>query len=172
MRIQFFRHAYMKYLLSALMLCYTPAIFAQTLTTYTASKFSIGIPNDWELDTMQYPYSPKMSAYWKNMKEGGLIPTFNVNLIQLGTATYEHLYREIMEGFQTDTIVLHQDTFANGIRFKQLLRKTQMPGGGGLVLVYSAFKNGFIYQLTFCAEDRFYQKLEPLFKKIFASFKL
>jgi len=116
-----------------------------------------------------------LSVRLNKLDEGGIIPSYIVNIIQYKNTTLEKFYKNYCRPFDSpnedDKLIDEGDYFANGITYKWILTKSKSLELKRS-LIYYCYKDGNIYQISFSADLQGFLKYQEIFKKVVGTFKI
>lgn len=162
--------------LTILFLSFKICLFAQVEGVYhdSLNDFTIEIPNGWIIEKKISDQPVALSVRLNNINEGGIVPSYVVNIIQAKTAL-DKFYLEFCRPFDStneDRVLISEDNYlTNGIEFKWILIKSKSVDIRRN-LTYYCYKDGKIYQISFTADLPGFVKYEHTFKKVIDTFKL
>jgi hypothetical protein len=167
----------MRLFLIMLFVFFKTSLFAQNFKTYhdSLNNFTIGIPKGWIVVKKLKSDPVALSVRLEKIDEGGIIPSFVVNIINNTNTTFEKYYEDYCRPFDSpneDRVLISEDNYlTNGINYKWILTKSKSLD---LLrrLVYYCYKDGNIYQISFSADLPGFTKYEQVFKKVIDTFKL
>jgi len=167
----------MRLFLIILVILFQTNLFAQEIKVYhdSLNHFTIDIPTGWIVEKKLKSDPVALSARLNRIDEGGIIPSFVVNIIQNTKTTFEKYYKNYcrpIESPNEDRVLISEDNYlTNGINYKWILTKSKTLD---LLrnLIYYCYKDGNIYQISFSADLPGFVKYEEVFKKVIDTFKL
>ena len=173
----FYNRQTMRLFFIVLFVFFNTNLFAQNFKTHhdSLNNFTIGIPKGWMIVKKLKTDPIALTVRLKRIDEGGLIPSYIVNIINTTNKTLEKYYEDYCRPFDSpneDHVLISEDNYStNGINYKWILTKSKSLD---LLrrLVYYCYRNGNIYQISFSTDLSGFIKYEQVFKKVIDTFKL
>jgi len=160
-----------------LFVLFQTSLFAQDIKVYhdSLNDFTIDIPKGWVVEKKLKSDPVALSVRLNRIDEGGIIPSFVVNIIQNTNTSFEKYYKDYCRPFDSpneDRVLISEDNYlTNEINYKWILTKSKSVDLFRN-LIYYCYKEGRIYQISFSADLPGFVKYEQVFKKVIDTFKL